>query len=79
MRLVEKILGVAGVVLLGMSLGVGLSAARERRFEARSKRRADTRVRKAETRARKEAEAAAAALIAEKARHRAERRKTPKK
>lgn len=39
MRLVEKILGVTAIVLLGMSLGVGMCAARERRVEARAKRR----------------------------------------
>ncbi len=39
MRLVEKILGVTAIVLLGMSLGVGMCAARERSVEARAKRR----------------------------------------
>ncbi|MDE6126727.1 MAG: hypothetical protein K2G30_07215 [Muribaculaceae bacterium] len=79
MRLVEKILSVTGIVLLGMSLGVGLCAARERCVEARAKRKEETRAKKAEARAKKEAEAAAVALIAEKARRRVERRKAAKK
>ncbi len=31
MRLIEKILGVAGIMLLGMSLGVGITAAKKSR------------------------------------------------
>lgn len=78
MRLVEKILGIAGIVLLGMSLGVGITAARERRVRETARRRTESRVKKVETRARKEAEAAAVALLAEKARSSAERRKAKK-
>ncbi len=40
MRLVEKILCVGGIMLLGMSLGVGLSSACDRRSAARAKRKA---------------------------------------
>lgn len=78
MRLVEKILGVTAIVLLGMSLGVGMCAARERRVEARAKRKEASRTKKIEARARKEAEAAAVALLAEKAHRRAERRAAKK-
>ena len=75
MRLVERIQGIAGIVLLGMSLGVGITAAREKRVKANARRREESRVKKVETRAKKEAEAAAVALLAEKAHRRAERRK----
>lgn len=43
MRLVEKILSISGIMLLGMSLGVGLSAACERRSAKRVKRKAEPR------------------------------------
>ncbi|MCM1071267.1 MAG: hypothetical protein NC210_09415 [[Clostridium] fimetarium] len=77
MRMIEKILGVAGLMLLGMSLGVAVTAGGASRTKVRAKRKADLRVQRADAQvkaakeqARKEIEMAAAAVVAEKARAR---------
>ena len=75
--MIEKILGVAGLMLLGMSLGVAVTAGGANRTKTRARRKADLRVQRADAQvkaakeqARKEIEMAAAAVVAEKARAR---------